>query len=370
MEILRACHDSPELLEQVLSSLNHGIILADLEGSILFANQVSRRILGYSDRDLDGESLSLIFMPDDLTYLYPNLLHLASRGQSFEGELMLRRRDQEGFFAYLTLNTCQTRNQAQPLLVLGLEDIDQQKRLEKMLGRTPYQDLVIMAENIAHEIRNPLVGIGGFVNRLYKSCRVDMNKDQYYRHIIDNLSRIEGLVKKVRELVSLPEPRLSQESSRELMDQAIRDYLDRIERKQVAVMNQVQEVRLRVDRELMVKGFGILLENSLDFVPEGGRILVSGGREGSRCRLVFSDNGPGIAPEDLPFIFNPFFSTKADGVGIDLALLKRIVEVHGGNIQAQPRPQGAAFHLELPLERRRAIRTCRLDQAAGEQPHR
>ena len=365
MEILRACHDSPELLEQVLSSLNHGIILSDLEGGILFANRVSRRILGYHDQDLAGRSLSLIFMPDDLTYLYPNLLHLASLGQSFEGELMLRRRDESGFFAYLTLNTCQS-GEDQPLLVLGLEDIDQQKRLEKMLGRTPYQDLIIMAENIAHEIRNPLVGIGGFVNRLYKSCRVDVDKDQYYRHIIDNLSRIEGLVKKVRELVSLPEPHLSRESTRELMEQAIRGYLERIEQKRVAVINQVQEIKLRVDRELMIKGFGILLENSLDFVPEGGRILVSGGRDGDNCRMVFSDNGPGIAPEDLPFIFNPFFSTKADGVGIDLAVLKRIVEIHGGNIQAEPRSQGAAFHLELPLERRRRIRTCRLGQAAAE----
>ncbi|MBW2168958.1 MAG: hypothetical protein JRG69_06820, partial [Deltaproteobacteria bacterium] len=78
-------------------------------------------------------------------------------------------------------------------------------------------------------------------------------------------------------------------------------------------------------------------------------------------RLYLIDAGSGISPENLPFIFNPFFSTKADRAGIDLPVVKRIMESHGGQIEVSSKPEeGTTFVLQFPLERRRSIRISRL----------
>jgi signal transduction histidine kinase len=94
----------------------------------------------------------------------------------------------------------------------------------------------------------------------------------------------------------------------------------------------------------------------------GGLVEVAIQADLDACRIVVNDSGPGINPKDLPYIFIPFFSTKADGAGIDLAMVKRIMEGHGGQIDVKTSPHGGAcFVLSLPLERRRRIRAALLD---------
>lgn len=355
-----ACLQSAGLLTKVLSCLHNAVVICDLGGRMEYANPACREVLGLEPADLAGRDASSIFMPDDLEHLYPNLLHLASLKDTFEGELMLRRESGAGFFAYLTLRTCQEPGQG-PKIILGIDDIDRQKRLEQILEHTHYQELLAIANSIAHELRNPLVGIGGFVNRMYQSCRADMAKDEYYKYIMGNLNKIESLVQKVRGLVSLPPPKLARQSLPELVEAALAPFADEMQSRGIKLSRQVQPVQLMADGDMLVKCFSILTENAMDALGDSGRIKVDAGPEGDICKVLFADNGRGISPEDLPNIFNPFFSTKANGVGIDLALLKRIVQTHGGRVSAQSPPgQGAIFELRLPLERRRSIRTAPL----------
>ena len=105
----------------------------------------------------------------------------------------------------------------------------------------------------------------------------------------------------------------------------------------------------------------VLIENSLDALKENGKITIAGGGEDNHYRITVADNGPGISPEEMPYIFNPFFSTKADGAGIDLAIVKRIMENHNGNVVIETETgNGAAFSLVFPTERRRSIRVKRI----------
>ncbi|MBI4798290.1 MAG: PAS domain S-box protein [Desulfarculus sp.] len=368
MELPPSLQNSPHLLSQVLGALTHAVILADLGGTVLYLNPQAERLLGCRAEQAQGQALSRFFMPDDQDFLYPNLLHLAGQGQTFRGELLLRNGQGQGFFAFLSLDQVPPAPGQEPLILMGLEDIDRQKKLEKILGKANYGDLLTIANSIAHELRNPLTGIGGFVNRLYKSCRISMDHDQYYKYIISNLNRIELLVRKVNDLVALHEPALTEESMGAVVDEALRARGEEIARRQITVHTQVEDLRLTLDRQQMQRGLSILIDNALEFTPQGGVIHIEARQEDNCCRLTFSDSGRGIAPQDLPFIFNPFFSTKADGLGIDLAVLKRIVQAHGGSVQAQSQPgQGATFLLKLPLERRRAIRTTLLaGQASGQ----
>ncbi|MBW2609412.1 MAG: PAS domain S-box protein [Deltaproteobacteria bacterium] len=361
---LQEITNSPNFPVEILSSIQHPVIVTDLEGEILFANPVIHKVLGYDPDELKGKSLSFLFTPEDLTYLYPNLLFLARQNKSFEGELMLMRKDGSRFFAFMVLRACADKDQGRTTIVFSIHDIDKLKQIEKAFRVNSFEDLAKVADGIAHEIRNPLVGIGGLVNRLYKSCNALHEHGKYYDFIIDNLNRIETLIKKVEFFARLPQPRFKVVPIRELINSAVEPYLGQIEKRNVDLKISIEKSTLCVDASLVARAVSIIIENTLDALSEGGRIKIHSEMKENQCIIYIRDTGSGIKPEDIPYIFNPFFSTKADGTGIDLAVVKRILESHGGHVEVRSEPgKGTTFFLTFPLERRRAIRISRLEDA-------
>ncbi len=218
-----------------------------------------------------------------------------------------------------------------------------------------------MANGVAHELRNPLVGIGGFVKRLYDKCNAVHKRADYYDRIISNIKKIEVIVKKVEFMAKLPKPSFNMENMKTVIENAIQAHGPILENRKIKVNVQMDRTVLKLDKQLIIRVFSILIENAMDAMPNGGEIKIQGLTNENRCKIEFSDTGQGISDEDIPFIFNPFFSTKADGAGIDLAVVKRIVESHGGSAcVGSEKGRGATFILRFPLERRRAIRISRI----------
>lgn len=361
MDLLQSCCSSRELFDKVLSCIQHVIIVTDVEGHCLFTNPVAERVLGFTPEELKGKNLSIIFTPEDSNCLYSNLLSMAHKNKPFEGELMLMRKDGTRFFAFMVFQPYFDPGQGETGIVVSIQDIDKQKDIEKKFGDAHYEDLVKIANGIAHELRNPLMGIGGCIKRLYESCRGGDDSDKYYDHIINNVKRIEGLIKKVEFFVRLPGPCFTEESIVERIEAALQPYLAQIEEQKIDLTVNMEEVILRTDKNLVVSGFSILMENALDALSAGGKLLIHSETKDNQYQIHVTDTGCGIAPEDLPYIFNPFFSTKADGVGIDLAVVKRIVDSHGGQVEVRSKQgEGTTFLLMFPLERRRSIRASRL----------
>ncbi|MEW6265670.1 MAG: ATP-binding protein [Thermodesulfobacteriota bacterium] len=362
MSQIQTCGQNSNLLEEILSGLRQAIILTDTDGRVFFASRMVETLLGYKSEEISGRELALIFTPEDLTYLYPNLLFLCRQSQPFEGEVMLQRRNGTRFFAYLLVQPCLEPEAGRTVVAICLEDIDKQKQFEQMMRETHFEDLIKVANGIAHEIRNPLVGIGGFAGRLYRLSQASPEREQYYRFIVDNLRRIESLVRKVDFLVSLPKPTFRSESVRLLVEQALKPFGPLFEARALDHTVDLEDAEVNLDRDLVVRVIAILLENALDAMKDGGLIRIKGRRSGTGYELRVSDTGPGIKGEDLPFIFTPFFSTKPTGAGIDLAVVRRIMAGHGGRIEAESQPGlGATFILDFPLERRRAIRVSSLE---------
>jgi PAS domain S-box-containing protein len=264
------------VLASALNTIQHGVLVCGFDGIIKYANPAMESISGYGREQLCGMRLSQLFMDDDTDLLYPNLLHLGKTCQRFQGELMLKRDDGSGFFAYLTLDTCPEGQAGSGLIIVGVEDIHRRKELEKILEKTHHQELVTIADSIAHELRNPLVGIGGFVNRMYKACRLDVSQEQYYDFIIHNLRRIEGLVKQVNDLVTLPVPEYHDEKLSTLVIQSLECFSQEIRRRGIELKLAVDEVHLRVDGGLLIKCLCILVGNALEAMPEGGPLDYQG----------------------------------------------------------------------------------------------
>jgi signal transduction histidine kinase len=172
------------------------------------------------------------------------------------------------------------------------------------------------------------------------------------------------LIKKVEFFAHLPNPCFTEEPIRALIETALKPFHQQTENLGIAISFDMEEAKLLVDKELVVKAFSMVMENSLDALTKGGAVSVRGETTDNEYRICLTDTGSGISPQDLPYIFNPFFSTKPDGAGIGLAVVKRIMENQGGSVELTSKPgKGATILLLLPLERRRSIRISPLEQS-------
>ena len=361
MELLDACHNSQLFLQNLMCCFQGVILVTDADGNILMTNEAVESILGYTPHELNNKNLSLIFAPEDLSYLYPNLLQLGRKSQPFHGEVLLVKKNGVSFFAFIVFRSFNDHSLNKSFNFICIRDIDAQKRLEKASAETNHEDLVKVANGVAHELRNPLMGIGGFVKRLYDKCNAVHEHGDYYDHIITNLKKIETIVRKVEFLAKLPKPSFTMENMKDLIQKAIQPYLPILEKRKINLKTPVDPTILKMDKDLIIRVFAILTDNALDALPDGGDIVIHDATNNNHCEIEFSDTGRGISVEDLPFIFNPFFSTKADGAGIDLAVVKRIMESHGGSVKVRSEEgRGTGFILQFPLERRRAIRISRI----------
>lgn len=363
MATLETCYRSCKFWSEILSSIKQAILIADCDAQILTANRAAGKILGCHLPDIHGMNFSEFVTPEDLTCFYPNLIYLSRQGHTFEGEIMLVRRDTSRFIAHLTMQPHIDPKSDEKVLFFCLQDTESNKQIEQASAKDHYQDLIKIADGIAHEIRNPLVGIGGFANRLYKGCSEDLNNRMYFDYLMNNLRKIENLIKKVEFFAKLPKPVFDDTELKGLLADTLQVYRQRFEERGITVSFDVDEVRLCIDKELIVRAISVFIENALDAVPEGGNIGIGTEIVDQDCIAIrIADNGKGISSEDLPYIFNPFFSTKPEGAGMDLAIVKRIAESHGGTVHVTSTPgDRTSFSLQLPIEKRRSIRAHLLE---------
>ena len=356
MDLLEACCNSRELWDETLLCIQHAIIATDVGGKILFCGPSVEKVLGFSPRELTGKDFSTVLTSEDKACLYPNLLYLVRNNRVFEGELMLSHKNGHPFIAYVIIRPHFGPSQPQAMAIISLQDIDKRKQLEKAIKETHYDDLIKIANGIAHELRNPLVGIGGFAARLFKSSDDNPDRPKYYDHIVTNLKKIENLVQKVELFVKLPTPSFEEEWTEKIMEGALEPYLRLFEERGITPAVNVEKTVLFVDANLIMWAISILVENALDALPSGGRIHFHGETRENHFAIHVTDSGSGISSEDISSIFNPFFSTKPHGAGIDLAIVKRIARIHGGEVGVRSSGGETTFSITLPIERRRSIR--------------
>jgi signal transduction histidine kinase len=131
----------------------------------------------------------------------------------------------------------------------------------------------------------------------------------------------------------------------------------RIKEKEVVVAKHYARKlpRIMVDRGKMEQVIINILLNSIEVLPKGGCLEIftqQRRKEGSALFCEISDEGPGISPDDFPYVFDPFFSNKKKGTGLGLSNVKKIIEAHGGTVKlALRKPQGTRVGLTLPLRR-------------------
>ena len=228
----------------------------------------------------------------------------------------------------------------------------------RSLGEAHARSMEELSASIAHEIRNPITAAKSLLQQIGEDPEPKENQ-AYARVALEELGRVERSISHLLRFAREEEMRVAELRLLDVVESALGVCQDRIARAGVEVRREIDAAgALRGDAEQLRRAIVNLLTNALDALEQGRtpspRIDVALGENlaGTEVWLRIRDNGPGLDAEALARLFRPFHTTKADGTGLGLALTKKLVEAHGGSIEAHSEPgAGAEFLITLPKQR-------------------
>lgn len=208
-----------------------------------------------------------------------------------------------------------------------------------------------LTAGLAHELRNPLGTIRASAEMLKKVSGGDGVASEMTDYIREEVDRANSLVTRFLEFARPLPLKPAATDVHEVIDRAVLQYERSADRPEVSVYkNYDPAVRpVTMDGEWMERVFYNLLRNAAEASPAGGSVTVKTRPVDGFVEIAVIDRGTGITPEHRESIFNPFFTTKPNGVGLGLAIVSKIIDEHGGQILVESEPdKGAVFRVLLP----------------------
>lgn len=243
------------------------------------------------------------------------------------------------------------------LLYRNLEELHQELReMEShLIHHEKMSALGELSSTIAHEIRNPLVSIGGFARRLYQSVPDEAPEKRYTQTIMTEVSRVEKILSDLLNYTR-GEPILYREVElRDVLEESLSMITNKFPDRKIEVIKQYSEglPKVRGDYHQLKHAFFNLIDNSYQAMRGEGTLsirLYPMERNGlTFIRVELEDTGKGIDPENLHNIFNPFYTTKDSNLGLGLPIFHKIITSHQGQIEVDNRPgEGVTFMVTLP----------------------
>lgn len=341
--------------KDIMGSMASGLIAVDLEGRVLTMNAMTEKLTGFGLAELRGRSLKT--MDPGLADLLEKTL--GSRGTILQAERAVRRADGSAFPASCTTTLLRNPKKDVYGAVVTFNDLTEIKHMEERIRSLDrLAALGRFTAGIAHEIRNPLTGISTGVQYLERQLGETNPHDEHLEFIRREIARLDSIVE---DLFRVTHPRPLQktpEDPRRIVERAVQALGDLPRTADVKIGCHFIEdpPTVPVDPDQIQQVVLNLLKNAVEATPRGGQVDVhvyAGGEE-ERPHVVIQvmDSGPGIDPETLPQIFEPFFTKgKPTGTGLGLYVSHGIVERHGGDLHATNKNTGGGIlTLMLPID--------------------
>jgi signal transduction histidine kinase len=208
-----------------------------------------------------------------------------------------------------------------------------------------------LAMGLAHEIKNPLTGIKTFTEFLAERYDNPKFREEFLRVVPAEVARINRIVTSLSDFAKPPLLKLQPVDVQQILADTVTLLSNDCLKRNVQVTKQfdAEAIYLTADPAALKQAVLNLCLNALDAMPKGGTLSVSAQLEETQAILRISDTGTGIAPEHLPTLFNPFFTTKEGGMGLGLAVVKQIITQHLGTIRVESNVgYGTTFEIRLP----------------------
>ncbi len=362
LELLRQSEERFRLM--VESVRDYAIFMLDTEGYVASWNRGAELNKGYTAAEIIGKHFSVFYPKEKIEAKWPeHELEAALREGRFEDEGWRLRKDGSRFWANVVITALRDSHGVHIGFVKVTRDMTASRRIHALEEQE--RRLTEFLALLGHELRNPMTPIANAVSimqleepnnpRLRTARDILARQVAHLRRLVDDLLDVgriaTGKVHLVKEVVGL----------QQVVEDATLAVRPTMEERRHAFSVDVCEEPLYVlgDPVRLVQVLTNLLNNAAKFTPPGGRIALSLSRSGDRAELGVRDNGPGIAPEALPGMFNLFVQGGHEapagaqaGLGIGLSLVQQLVHLHGGDVSAFSTGvagDGAEFLVHLPL---------------------
>ncbi|SES77896.1 two-component system, sporulation sensor kinase A [Oceanobacillus limi] len=332
--------------EQIEDHLNDVILIWDENGIGVYFSKSITSLLGYNLSDLYGTFWKELVAPGDAPLLEDYFSNETNYEKVFN--LHLRAKDERYKWCECKIAKVldETRNQLYYLTTL--KDITDKKEIEEIMVRSEKMSIAgQLAAGVAHEIRNPLTSIKGFLQLLQAGVN---RKDVYYKIMIDEIEKMEKITS---ELLFISKP-LTDQKEEEAVGQMIEDVV-KLLKSQAKLKNITldyhidKEHYIHCDRSQIKQVLLNLIKNAIEAMEDPGAITLSVYLVESNVQIDVKDEGPGIPEEVIHKLGEPFFTTKQNGTGLGLMITKQILDRHDATLEIlQNEDKGSTFRMTFP----------------------
>jgi PAS domain S-box-containing protein len=369
-------------LEQAVMDSADAFVSLDNEGRIRRWNDGARLTFGYEPGDVVGRAYDEVLVPPalreagDLDRIEAVMARegfvrgyeterLARDGRSIPVELTVTRLfDEAGRPAGRSViyRDVSARRRLEAELRCTVDELKEanqniRRNQERLLALEKLSAVGEMSARVAHEIRTPLVTIGGFAGALLRETPADAPSRRYLEIIREEVRRLEAIVSELLEYVRPPRIDVEPCDANEIVQSSLRPFEEEAASAGI-------DVRLRLDASLppvpanryqMLQVLSNLIQNAVQAMPRGGVLGLATEAGSNHVRITVADSGVGIPERHRRQIFKPFFTTKASGSGLGLAIAAQIVAQHSGTMSFESTEgRGTTFEIRLPLSREAA----------------
>ncbi|HEV2720049.1 MAG TPA: ATP-binding protein [Thermoanaerobaculia bacterium] len=330
-----------ERFRSIFESANDAIFILDAENAVILdVNARLYDLFGYEHDTIDFLDLGVIsagVLPYTLDDAVAHVRSLQP-GDRQIFEWRARHKDGHLFWVEISLRKGVIGNLM--CVVSVVRDIEERKTMEEKLRHSETMSAMgNVVAGVAHEVRNPLFGIAATLDAFEAEFGGGQDLAEYLTTLRNDVSRLSRLM---RDLLDYGRPQQTErraQSIAPIVAEAVRVCAPRAKERRIEIREEIDdelpEVSMNADRMLQV--FKNVVENAVEFSKVGEAVLLRVRRDDNGAAAIVctvADRGPGFRPEDLPHIFEPFFTRRAGGSGLGLAIVQKIVGEHGGTITA------------------------------------
>ncbi len=364
------------LLAAIVNSSDDAIISKNLDGTITSWNASAQRIFGYSPEEIIGQSI-LRLIPEDRRDEEPKIIERLKKGERVDHFETIRIR-KNGASIPISLTISPVRNRDG--VIVGASKVA--RDISELRGFARQRDALLESERaaraqaeranrmkdefiatVSHELRTPLNAIVGWTDVLETGGESREEIAEGINVIRKNAMVQAQLIEDLLDLGRITSGKLALKMKavnlKTIIDEVLASIQPAADAKRISIQSHLEDVRgpLLADAKRLQQVVSNLMTNAIKFTDDGGLVSVSLNQIGATLTLTIADNGRGIAPNFMPYLFERFRQADASttrqngGLGIGLALVKQLVELHGGKVRAAStgEGQGATFIVTLPI---------------------
>jgi PAS domain S-box-containing protein len=208
-----------------------------------------------------------------------------------------------------------------------------------------------LTAQIAHEIRNPLVSIGGFARLIRKKSKQGEEVHKFSNIIVSEVERLEGILKNMLDYMKIDQLHTKRLNFNKLIYHTLELFKDNLTSAySIEFIPDTNCPLIKVDEEKIHQVLINLLQNAIQAMPEGGKITIKTGCNKTHLSLYITDEGEGIPEKIKKRLFDPFITTKPHGTGLGLAITKKILDLHNATISIKNlKPKGTMIHIKFEI---------------------